>query len=1267
MSTAEDNQMAQLQALCSSGSQLLAMQKGLTDRSSRDYSPAQACYLEALRLRPAYVPAWLGLGHIYREQNQNRLAIPCYQEALRQQLVKGDDLCTASSSSRLDVLYLLGTCLSAEDRAKEAVDCFQTAVMEYHHQSKLQQQLRPVTGSGVMQPISEPNGGGGGGGGRLMQDVSHCQQSECGSFSMEAVFSGLADACYACGEWDQAIRAYLHLLDMHHPSRHTSASTTAKETAAHSSKTDDDQGPQTALRGPHSSKRGDDQGPQTALRGPLAAAAATYTSSSISADSFHAAAATYTSSSISADSFHAAAAGCRKLQPASDIAVISAELIKHYSRHRFVPQAMNNLGNALRAAGKVDLASLCYKAVCRQVVKDVPLLWQERSSFSAVTTNCGGVNYDPDPCSNTERPIYEISELSIKSPAKRMASSGPFFTTPVGLKVPKGLPNVFWLTSSRVAAEETDAPHNWLTELEQLFHHLRDHAASSNALPLSTTTKIEKASSTPPQHPLIAGDQGNSPIVHSSSTALNSNSDVPLLFSSSVLGGDDVRLRSTNLLGPSLSNLGDSYRILGLKKESLRAYRLAAELQPLLPYSWTRLAAACRDAGQPGEAAKYFGRALELAPNNREAFAGMVFCMQCVCDWKERAYNLVKLQRYVRMDLASGRVPHVQPFHAMALSFSADLALAVSQRYARECFEGMEREAAQISPFNHHSLPPGCNSIKGRTLVEPQKSLPCDGSKGRLKIGYMSCDFGEHPLTHLMAAVFECHDRSKFEVSCYALNPDDDSHWRKQVKQSAERFVDLSGLRQPLQQYDNDDRMSTASLSADAATGDPPSLQTGHRSDGDASAMASLQQTLRMAASARSISGISFEAAVARVLHAEGLHILVDLSGYTNGSCPGIFAWRPAPVQVCLMGFPATMGAPYLPYMIVDNIVAPKPVNHMEENLRDSNSMEFSEALVRMPDSYFVCSYASTFPLNEVLRQGITTNLDDSSSRLCMSTSLAMSRSSEGLPERPTVVYCCFNQLYKLDPEILEVWCRILVRVPNSVLWLLRFPLEAEENLLRSIQKCMEDMQQIGFTSGSACDAEPPRISSSFENGCHARSADPLIHDMGLLGAGLGMRTTSGPGEEAVDLAPRRVIFSDVATKTAHLARLAMHADVFLDTPSCNAHTSACDALWAGCPLITLPGSRMAGRVAASLAHATGLGEQMVVNSLQAYEERAVQLGINHRERTGLREQLKEARLSCPLFDTVKWVRHFECAVDLMWAKHSRGEEPGDIDVPKLL
>ena len=158
-------------------------------------------------------------------------------------------------------------------------------------------------------------------------------------------------------------------------------------------------------------------------------------------------------------------------------------------------------------------------------------------------------------------------------------------------------------------------------------------------------------------------------------------------------------------------------------------------------------------------------------------------------------------------------------------------------------------------------------------------------------------------------------------------------------------------------------------------------------------------------------------------------------------------------------------------------------------------------------------------------------------------------RSQYGLPDN-AVVYCNFNQLYKIDPATMESWANILKKVPSGVLWLLRFPAVGESNVLNTIQK-------LGVPSG-------------------------------------------------------KVIFSPVAPKEEHVRRGRL-ADLCLDTPLCNGHTTGMDVLWAGTPVLTLPLETLASRVAASQLYALGFPE-LVASSRQDYEDIAVRLGNNPSE-----------------------------------------------------
>jgi predicted O-linked N-acetylglucosamine transferase (SPINDLY family) len=192
----------------------------------------------------------------------------------------------------------------------------------------------------------------------------------------------------------------------------------------------------------------------------------------------------------------------------------------------------------------------------------------------------------------------------------------------------------------------------------------------------------------------------------------------------------------------------------------------------------------------------------------------------------------------------------------------------------------------------------------------------------------------------------------------------------------------------------------------------------------------------------------------------------------------------------------------------------------------------------------------------------------------------APTRAEAGLPERE-FVFCAFTSAYKLNPPVFDVWMRLLQGVPGSVLWMRSVGKDALENLRR-------EMQRRGV------------------------SPDRLV------------------------LAPR------VANMAAHLGRHAL-ADLYLDTLPYNAHSTACDALWAGVPVLTCAGSSMASRAAASALSAVGLPE-LITHNLEEYEAKALDLALHPERLKEIRAKLARQRVSSPLFDTERYTRALEGA-----------------------
>lgn len=297
-------------------------------------------------------------------------------------------------------------------------------------------------------------------------------------------------------------------------------------------------------------------------------------------------------------------------------------------------------------------------------------------------------------------------------------------------------------------------------------------------------------------------------------------------------------------------------------------------------------------------------------------------------------------------------------------------------------------------------------------------------------------------------------------------------------------------------------------------------------------------------------------AAVAQAIRDDGVDVLVDLKGHTQDATPIVLAHRPAPIQVHYLGYPGTLEGGLCDYLIGDAIVTPP-----------EHAADYAEAIVTLPGSYQV---------NDRARP-----IADTPSRVAV-----------GLPPSG-LVFACFNQTYKINPQVFDAWASILRAIDRSVLWLL------------------------------ARRADEPAV-AHLRGEAKARGVDPA-----------------------------RLVFALHRPNADYLA-LYRHADLFLDTWPYNAHTTASDALWAGCPVLTMRGETFAGRVAASLLTAVGLRE-LVTGSVAEYVARALSLARDPDERERLRTHLAGPGRASPLFDTAATTRALERAYRVMVEQHRRG------------
>jgi protein O-GlcNAc transferase len=234
----------------------------------------------------------------------------------------------------------------------------------------------------------------------------------------------------------------------------------------------------------------------------------------------------------------------------------------------------------------------------------------------------------------------------------------------------------------------------------------------------------------------------------------------------------------------------------------------------------------------------------------------------------------------------------------------------------------------------------------------------------RVRVAYLSADFHEHPVAFLTVGLFEQHDRSRFEVTGISVGPDENSALRGRIKGAFERYLD-------------------------ART----------KSDQE---IADLMRRLE-------------------------IDIAVDLMGFTQDNRFNVFAARPAPIQVSYLGYPGTMGASCIDYIVADSTIIP-------ENKRKF----YTEKVVWLPGSY---------------------QANDSRRHVSAHTP---TRRDCGLPE-DAFVFCCFNNAFKLAPDTFRIWMNVLKAVDNSVLWLSDTNSTAKENLRRECERYGVSRQRLIF------------------------------------------------------------------------------------------------------------------------------------------------------------------------------------------------------------
>jgi len=411
----------------------------------------------------------------------------------------------------------------------------------------------------------------------------------------------------------------------------------------------------------------------------------------------------------------------------------------------------------------------------------------------------------------------------------------------------------------------------------------------------------------------------------------------------------------------------------GRHEEALTSYERAIELKPDYAEAWSNRGNALGDLRRHEEALVSYERSIELKPDIDHTLGELVHTQMKICDWTNLDERCQTLQSEL---LAGDRASN--PFPILGLFDDPHLQRRCAELHAKKKF-GFKGE---LGPIGKRSR------------------------KGKIRIGYFSADFHNHATMHLMAHLFECHDRRGFEIFGFSFGPNSDDAMRVRAQNRFDTFFDVSSL-------------SDTGIS---------SLAREHQID-----------------------------------------IAVDLKGYTQDSRPAIFAHRAAPIQINYLGFPGTMGASAIDYLIADPVLIPA-------GLRSA----YSEKIISLPNSYQV---------------------NDSQRAI---SDRVFTREELGLP-RSGFVFCCFNNNWKIIPETFDMWIGIIQSVPNSVLWLYEDNPTAARNLRAGAEKLYIDPRRLVFAKHMPPAEHLARYRladlflDTFPYGAHTTASDALWAGLPVL------------------------------------------------------------------------------------------------------------------------------------------------------------------------
>ncbi len=574
----------------------------------------------------------------------------------------------------------------------------------------------------------------------------------------------------------------------------------------------------------------------------------------------------------------------------------------------------------------------------------------------------------------------------------------------------------------------------------------------------------------------------------------------------------------------TLNNLGTALRFSGKLDEALSIYRRALQADPNSAHIHFNLGTTLKELSQPDQALASYRKVIALKPDSAEAYCNLCSILQILGKLDaalESGRQAIKLNPrlaeahsnlgYVLKDLGQ----HDAAMECFRQAISANPAYAKVHGNIAGLYEKLGQIDQAIASFRRSleiqpdlatysgllfSLNYSTNYTPTEYLSEAEKfgqmtndnvssrfdSWQCEAQPNRLRVGMVSGDFRNHSVGHFLVGFLSHIDPDRVELIAYPTHSQEDEVTER-IRPSFSQWHPLYG-----------------------------------KSDEDA----------------------------ARLIHDDGIHVLMDISGHTAFNRLPVFAWKPAPVQVTWLGLPNTTGVSEIDYLLGDVQAIPQTIESY-----------FSETIWRMPESY-----------------------------LCFSAPVPSVNVSP-LPAQSAghVTFGSFNNLTKMNDEVVELWSRILLSVPNSRLYLKTGQLDSED----------------------ICETTRSRF---------------LKHG----------------------ITPERLLLKGKTSSAAkHLAEY-NKIDIALDPFPYHGTTTSIEAMWMGVPVLTLHGDRFMSLTAKSVAHYSGLPD-WVASDKDDCVSKAVSFTSDLDHLSSLRAGLREKVLASSLFDASRFAKNLEEALFGMW------------------